>query len=60
MSSREGYQQSGDFDESGVFGENDEFENISPKIKKWSEREVFTDVRAWILKYCPVCVSIPG
>ena len=31
MRSREGYQTSGDFDESGKFGENDEFDKISPK-----------------------------
>ena len=32
VSSREGYQQSGDFDESGGFYENDEFDETSPKI----------------------------
>ena len=36
MSSREGYRQSGDFDESGEFGENDE---ISLKIERMSSRE---------------------
>ena len=33
MSSREGYRQSGNFDESREFGENDEFDDMLPKIE---------------------------
>ena len=33
MSARERYQQSGDFEECGEFCENDEFDDISPKIE---------------------------
>ena len=33
MSSRQGYQQSGEFDEYGEFGEYGEFDDISPKTK---------------------------
>ena len=33
MSSRQGYQQSGEFDEYGEFGKYGEFDDISPKTK---------------------------
>ena len=33
MSSRQGYQQSGEFDKYGEFGEYGEFDNILPKTK---------------------------